>query len=295
MASLTGSLDGEKRTQLKAWFAAQKARRASPAAAETLSFPLAAADVFGTPAETTGGALGVDFVEARAPHTLVDVGALPESVAGRPRVKSTLRLAQRMGEGGIGAVVWNCGRALAHALPRLPEAAGGAFPAGTTVLELGCGTGLVGLACWLRGADATLTDLPDISPLAEENAIAVAGVDGALPPGLAIEPHAWGTPLSPSLEAAAPYDVVVGSDCLYDAKALPGLLKTLLATTDAKSVVYLAYKRRVEEREQPFFAELEAAFSDVALTKADAVPEAWRGTGLHVVRLAGKCPTPAAA
>ena len=127
MASLTGNLGDAEKTQLKAWFAAQRARTKGPVL-DTLDFPLRAADVFGTPAPTTGGALGLDFVEARAPHALVDLGALP-SVAARPSIKSTLRVAQRIGEGGIGAVVWNCGRALVHALPRLPEVRGGAFPA----------------------------------------------------------------------------------------------------------------------------------------------------------------------
>ena len=284
MASLTGSLGDAEKSQLKAWFAAQRARAKAPAA-EPLAFPLRAADVFGVAAPTSGGALGLDFVEARAPHALVDVGALP-ALASRPKVKQNLRFAQKMGEGGIGAVVWNCGRALCHALPRLPEVnTEGAFNAGTRVLELGCGTGLVGLACWLRGADVDMTDLPEIAPLAFENAASCVGVDGALPAGLHVAPHAWGDlPLRAPL--VAPYDVVVGSDCLYDAKALPALLATLLAVTDENSVVYLVYKRRVDEREAPFFADLEAHFGDVAFTETDAVPEAWRGTGLHVVRLA---------
>ena len=59
MASLTAHLGDGDRAQLKAWFAAQKKRAAK---LPPLAFPLSAADVFGAPAGTTGGALGVDFV-----------------------------------------------------------------------------------------------------------------------------------------------------------------------------------------------------------------------------------------
>jgi len=350
MASLTAHLGDGDRAQLKAWFAAQKKRAAK---LPPLAFPLSAADVFGAPAGTTGGALGVDFVTAQKDSTKVDLGSELPAIPGRPRLP-TLKLAQRMGEGGIGAVVWNCGRALCHALPRLPELADGRFAdASTSVLELGCGTGLVGLACWLRGAgqggkrarraqgsslgrvplvsadfwtsdqlsersrsvdaisgarargtlplkrrcitlshpgagSVALTDLASIAPLARENALACVGADGALPPGLAVEALAWGDAPPPGVAARAPFDVVFGSDCLYDAKVLPQLLATLLATTGPNSVVYLAYKRRVDEREAPFFALLEAHFASVAFSEASEVPEEWRGTGLHICRLAGR-------
>lgn len=287
MASLTAHLGDGDRAQLKAWFAAQKKRAAK---LPPLAFPLSAADVFGAPAGTTGGALGVDFVTAQKDSTKVDLGSELPAIPGRPRLP-TLKLAQRMGEGGIGAVVWNCGRALCHALPRLPELANGRFDAdaSTSVLELGCGTGLVGLACWLRGAGSVaLTDLASIAPLARENALACVGADGDLPPGLAVEALAWGDAPPPGVAARAPFDVVFGSDCLYDAKVLPQLLATLLATTGPDSVVYLAYKRRVDEREAPFFALLEAHFASVAFSEASEVPEEWRGTGLHICRLAGR-------
>ena len=288
MASLTADLGEGDKAQLKAWFAAQRARAT---ARPPLTFPLTAAAVFGAPAGTTGGALGVDFVTAQKSMTKVDLGPQMPECEGRPKLQS-LRLSQKMGEGGIGAVVWNCGRAVCDALPRLPELRGGRFAdPETRILELGCGTGLVGLACWLRGAaHVALTDLPSITNLARENAAATVGAaaDGALPPGLICEPHAWGDPLAPAL--AGPYDVVIGSDCLYDAKVLPLLLTTILAATNATSVVYLAYKRRVDEREQPFFADLETHFASVAFSETSEIPEEWRGTGLHICRISGKRP-----
>lgn len=281
---LTAALGDGDRAQLKAWFASQRARSVP---VTPLRFPLRCVEVFGAPAKEKGGALGVDFVVARQAFAVVDVGKLPAIEGRAGRATSTLRLAQRMSEGGIGAVVWHCGRAMCHALPRLPELMDeGRFARGTRVLELGCGTGLVGIACWLRGADAALTDFGAICELATENALANVGVDGAIPPGLLVAPHEWGAGLSAELRA--PYDVIIGSDCLYDAAALPALLKTLLAASSERTVIYLAYKRRVDERERPFFAELEECFAEVRFSEVDETPEEWRGTGLHLCRITGK-------
>mmetsp|Transcript_23340 Transcript_23340/g.72106 ORF Transcript_23340/g.72106 Transcript_23340/m.72106 type:complete len:287 (-) Transcript_23340:99-959(-) len=283
MASLDFS--ASDRSQLKAWFAAQRAR-AAPVA--PLAFSQSAAELFSAPPAAKGGALGVDFVDARKAATVVDLGAPPKAeVEGRPKLK-TLRVSQGISDGGIAGCVWNCGRVLCWALPRLPEVTDGAFanPA-TRILELGCGTGVVGLACWLRGAaEVVLTDLPDHVALARDNASSTLGDDGALPAGVRVVGHAWGEPLGDEL--AGDWDVVVASDCLYDVNALPGLLKTLGAVASAKTVAYLAYKRRVDEREAPFFEELSTLFETVALTAFDAIPEAWRGTGLYVVRATGR-------
>ena len=265
--------------QLQKWFASQRRRREPPPG--PLAFPLSAAALFAAPAAKTGGSLGVDFVVAKEPYILADLGVLPV-VDGRPQ-KRTLRLAQRMTDGGIAGVLWNCGRALAFMLPRLPEWTEGRF--GGRVLELGCGTGLVGTACWLRGArEVAMTDLPAALGLARANAAANVGEAA----GLRVAPLAWGDPLPPAL--AGPWDVVVAADCLYDAAALPALLRTLAEAAGARTVVYLAYKRRVDEREAPFFAELERRFERVAFSAADAVPAEWRGTGLHLCRATGRRP-----
>jgi hypothetical protein len=71
-----------------------------------------------------------------------------------------LRLKQELSaEGLTGNIIWACGIELARHLAR-----GGAEPIrlrGARVLELGCGTGVVGLAAAALGAHVTLTDLPE--------------------------------------------------------------------------------------------------------------------------------------
>lgn len=276
------ALEAGHRDQLKAWFAAQRRRR-EDTSATVLEFALETSDVF-REGETKGGALGVDFVEATKPETLVDVGPVPSGGFRGGLRRSQLLVEQRMKARGIGAVVWNCGRSACRLLPRLPECRGGKFRRGLRVLEVGCGTGIVGMACWLRGADVTMTDKADVLELTRSNVARNLGT--AEPVGLVVTEHAWG---SGTRLLGPPFDVVVGSDCLYDVAALPGLRATLLASTDGDSVVYLAYKRRLDDRERPFFEDLRVHFAEVRFSAAAETPREWRGgTGLHVCRLAGR-------
>ncbi|PSC71827.1 N-lysine methyltransferase METTL21A [Micractinium conductrix] len=78
----------------------------------------------------------------------------------------------------VGLAVWQAGFVLADLLLRRPPF--GSWH-GVSALDLGCGTGLVGILLSLAGAEVTLTDQPHIVPLADANAQA------NLTPGL----HRW--------------------------------------------------------------------------------------------------------
>ena len=75
--------------------------------------------------------LGVDYVKASAPQRHVSTPTFD------------LQLKQRLGKAsdGLGAVVWDCGLALANFLSRNPE-----IVRGKRVIDLGCGTGIAGIA-----------------------------------------------------------------------------------------------------------------------------------------------------
>lgn len=250
--------------QLKAWFAS--GRRTL----DEFRFEVSVEAVFAE--APSKGALGVDFVEATKPTTRVDLGPTP--AAGFRKAVRALSVEQRMSE-GIGGAVWDCGRVAVAMLHRLPECSQGRFLPGTRVLELGTGTAVVGIACWLRGGAVTLTDRHDA--LARRNVAAAVG-DHA---DLEVKTLVWGSDVS-SLQP--PFDIVVVSDCLYDVTALPSLLETLLAVTDAASVVYVVYKRRMDERERPFFLELERHFATVAFV--DRSDDNF--CGVHFCRLASR-------
>ena len=61
------------------------------------------------------------------------------------------------------------------------------------------------------------------------------------------------------------FDVVICSDTVYETEALSLFLRTLLWITRKDSLVYIAYRRRVDEREMPFFKKLEHSFEIAVL------------------------------
>ncbi|KAG1664512.1 hypothetical protein FOA52_007776 [Chlamydomonas sp. UWO 241] len=120
---------------------------------------------------------------------LREVAALKEAALARDVGLPALRVAQQLlpevapgGDGaGPGIKVWECGSVLAALLVSSPELRG--LLRGVTVLELGSGTGISGLAAAHLGAHVWLTDLPDALPHlaanARSNADGVAAAGGA--------------------------------------------------------------------------------------------------------------------
>ena len=97
------------------------------------------------------------------------------------------------------------------------------------VLELGSGTGLVGLSAAALGADVTLTDVhPEVLQLhaknIETNQASVAAAGGSVR-SLRLE---WGE-AADATDALryGPFDVLLGSDILYFPRVYPLLVQTL--------------------------------------------------------------------
>lgn len=101
------------------------------------------------------------------------------------------------------AELWPSGLALARHVAQLE-------PAGLRVLELGCGLGLPALAAALRGADVLATDwAEDAIELLRRN----AERNGVFVRAARVR---WSEP-EPLLRAA-PWDLVLGADLLYEAR-----------------------------------------------------------------------------
>jgi predicted nicotinamide N-methyase len=111
---------------------------------------------------------------------------------------------------------------------------------GRRVLELGCGLALPSIAAALRGADVLATDWsPDALRFARVN----ARRNGA---SIATACCAWGEPAR--IVEAAPWDLVLASDVLYELRNVDLLLALLPQLVDERGDVLLADPGRPHAR-----------------------------------------------
>lgn len=198
---------------------------------------------------------------------------------------------------GFGSIVWDCAYVLARVLEQqaattlLGSSAGspgrgrsssksasavGASLRGVRAVDLGSGTGFVGICAALLGAHVLLTDVEPMLPIALHNARAnVAGI-GAAGGSLACAPLLWGEPLSSprnilrvesssaphKAKAAAsaavqplcgddgslcpPYDLILASEVAYRSELFGPLVQTMLDLVGGSpsAVILLGARRR---------------------------------------------------
>ncbi|KAJ1273135.1 hypothetical protein BS78_06G257300 [Paspalum vaginatum] len=151
------------------------------------------------------------------------MGALHVAVAGR-----ALAVLERddtqdpaTGRALTGSWLWDASLVLATHLAA--DARAGARLRGATVVELGAGTGLPGIAAvaCLGAARCVLTDVPALLPGLRANADA-NGLDAARADVRGLR---WGGRLE--IEEGARVDVVLMSDVLYDPEDMPAMAATM--------------------------------------------------------------------
>ncbi|KAK3286535.1 hypothetical protein CYMTET_5913 [Cymbomonas tetramitiformis] len=135
-------------------------------------------------------------------------------------------------EDEVGATVWDCALVLAHYLEVLSPQ----HLRGKRTIELGSGTGLVGLVAAAMGAKVLLTDLPKLVPGLRRNVEA-----NDLTHCTRVQALPWGE----SCEEQEPrFDLVLLADCLYDSSTTDKLVETLLSLTHPQTEVLLAHELR---------------------------------------------------
>ncbi|XP_015721440.1 protein-lysine methyltransferase METTL21D isoform X2 [Coturnix japonica] len=162
----------------------------------------------------------------------------------------SLRLLQR--SGGVGCVVWDAALVLAKFLET------GSFPLSRrAVLELGSGTGAVGIMAATLGADVTLTDLQELQELLAVN------IDN--------NRH-----------------LVTGS---VRAESLEPLLKTLRELTGPDTCVLCCYEQRTEGRnpeiERRYLELLQVDF-ELERVPLDQHDEQFRSEDIHILSIRRK-------
>uniref|UniRef100_A0A3Q2P343 EEF1A lysine methyltransferase 3 n=1 Tax=Fundulus heteroclitus TaxID=8078 RepID=A0A3Q2P343_FUNHE len=137
---------------------------------------------------------------------------------------------------------------------------------GRRIIELGAGTGVLGILAARRGAEVTLTDLPLALPQLQANVSANAPPDGwpSAPP--AVLPLRWG---QDHLGFPADWDVVLCADIVYLPETYPLLAETLAHLCQNGAVAYLSSKMRREHQTQSFYEEHLASGFDVELVHRD--------------------------
>ncbi|HYT09732.1 MAG TPA: methyltransferase domain-containing protein [Mycobacteriales bacterium] len=132
------------------------------------------------------------------------------------------------------AELWPSGSALAAAVAERPLA-------GTRVLELGCGLGLVSVVAAGGGADVLAADQ-------SRDAVAFTAANAARN-GVAVRTVVCAFERPGPLLAEAPWDLVLAADVLYESRNVPVLLALLPRLVDAGSEAWLADPGRPRERE----------------------------------------------
>ncbi|KAH8986361.1 putative methyltransferase-domain-containing protein [Lactarius akahatsu] len=155
---------------------------------------------------------------------------------------------------GCGGIAWPAGEVLACYIARRGKAL-----QGLNVLELGSGTGLVGLVAGYFGARVYITDQAPLIPIMERN-IALSNLQS----NVTAAELDWSKPLPEHLPQP---DIVLAADCVYFEPAFPLLVATLVALVPpphesapmAPEVLFCYKKRRKADKR--FFAILKKQFT----------------------------------
>ncbi|KAL2808598.1 putative methyltransferase-domain-containing protein [Aspergillus granulosus] len=127
------------------------------------------------------------------------------------------------------------------------------------VIELGSGCGIVGiaLAALLPQCSVLLTDLPEVEEIVSKN---IAAARPAQSSGLQYRPLEWEEELPADLFETPSIDLVLVSDCTYNADSLPALVSVLsrLLKLSPHALILVALKRR-HQSERIFFDLMKSA------------------------------------
>ncbi|XP_029695972.1 protein N-lysine methyltransferase METTL21A isoform X2 [Takifugu rubripes] len=165
-------------------------------------------------------------------------------------VDRDLRLAQDWKRLGVAAVVWDAAVVLCMYLEL-----GQVDLKEKEVIELGAGTGLVGIVAALMGARATITDREPALDFLSANVKANLPADS---PGSAVVSElSWGEGLD--RYPAGGFDLVLGADIIYLKDTFGPLLRTLEHLCSESTLILLACKIRYQ-RDSDFLSLLGQRF-----------------------------------
>ncbi|KAI8357333.1 putative methyltransferase-domain-containing protein [Choanephora cucurbitarum] len=178
---------------------------------------------------------GLDLIEQREQEVKAHIGQV--SYEG---LHSPILLSQDM-SGGCGGKIWEAANVMIDYLIWKNAQLEGQLFKDQTVIEVGAGTGLVGIAIakiCSHVHQVIITDQLPMMDLMVEN-IQLNQLNSVVSPAILD----WGTEITNSSLLNA--DVIIASDCIYLEVAFIPLFDTLLAlTTNPNTIIYLSYRKR---------------------------------------------------
>ncbi|KAM9835817.1 protein N-lysine methyltransferase METTL21A [Aulostomus maculatus] len=165
--------------------------------------------------------------------------------------KHDLRLAQDWKKLGVAAVVWDAAVVMCMYLEL-----GQVELKGKVTIELGAGTGLVGIVAALLGARVTITDRQPALDFLSTNVR--ANLPTHLQESAVVSELSWGEGLD--RYPAGGFDLVLGADIIYMEDTFVALLQTLEHLSSDTTVVLLACKIRYE-RDNKFLGMMKQRFT----------------------------------
>nr|OQO17385.1 hypothetical protein B0A51_16947 [Rachicladosporium sp. CCFEE 5018]OQO21601.1 hypothetical protein B0A51_13157 [Rachicladosporium sp. CCFEE 5018] len=183
---------------------------------------------------------------------------------------------------GCGGQLWPAGMMLASYLLRKR---GNEIRAAESIVELGAGGGLVGLALAIGQspkAPIHLTDQLPMLSLMRRNITLNPSLTTPVIPSI----YDWGSPVPSSLPAHS--DILLAADCVYFEPAFPLLLQSLRDLIAPNTTCYFCFKKR-RRADLGFVKEMKKAFSVEEVVEGGAVGEKWRRQSvfLYVIQQKG--------
>jgi len=181
-------------------------------------------------------------------------------------------------EGDTGVVIWDAALVLAKYLELLKDGL-----SGKTVVELGSGTGAVGLAAAALGAHVIISDLQENLHLLQHN------IDKNKDLNLVVEAAVlkWGD--SNAIKAVRDtqdLDYILVADCVYYDESLEDLTKTIEGLSTSKTQIIVAYEDRDSDQkielQKKFRLRMEEGFSCVEIPLQDQHEE-YRSPDIHIL------------
>lgn len=149
---------------------------------------------------------------------------------------------------GCGGIAWPAGQVLSNYLANK----GPGFIKGRTVLELGSGTGLVGLVAGKLGGNVWITDQLPLLDIMRRNV-----KSNNLESSVVVSELNWGFPLTPNIPHP---NLILAADCVYFEPAFSLLVQTLSDLAETTTEILFCYKKR-RKADRRFFVLLRKTFS----------------------------------